>query len=166
MPYKDIVVYLDATETAIDVTERHKARLIGVDVSTSASHEGERRERAPAIQDAFEERLAQTQLERECRSAGTSATTMQELFAHCADLIVSSHPHFDTAHLGAPTVPKDVLLQTAVPMPILPNEWQGGQEIGRSILVAWNFSRESTRAPRLDAFTRQGASARKGYQNH
>lgn len=153
MSYKDIVVYLDASdlnearlETAITLAERYGARLIGVDVSTTAALEGERRERARAIQDAFEERLAQTQVERECRSAGASATTAQDLFAHCADLIVSSQPHIDSAHLAAPAVPKDVLLNSGVPMLVLPTEWQAGQEIGRSVLLAWNFSRESTRA--------------------
>ena len=153
MQYRDIVVYLDASdlnearlETAIAVAERHAARLIGIDISTTAALEGERRERARTIQDAFEERLAQTQLERECRSAGPSASTAQELFAHCADLIVSSQPHIDSAHLAAPAVPKDVLLNSGVPMLVLPTEWRTGQQIGRSILVAWNFSRESTRA--------------------
>lgn len=153
MSYKDIVVYLDASdlnearlETAIELAEQHAARLIGVDISTKAALEGERRERARSIQGAFEERLAQTRLEAECRSAGPSASTAQELFAHCADLIVSSQPHIDSAHLAAAAVPKDVLLDAGVPMLVLPTEWEAGRPIGRSILVAWNFSRESTRA--------------------
>ena len=153
MAYKDIVVYLDASdlndarlETAIDLAEQHSARLIGVDISTAAAFEGERKERAQTIQDRFEERLGRTQLVAECRAAGTSASTAQELFAHCADLIISSQPHVDSAHLAAAAVPKDVLLNAGVPMLVLPTEWQAKEPLGRSILLAWNFSRESTRA--------------------
>jgi hypothetical protein len=134
------------TETAIKLAEQHSARLIGVDISTAAVFEGERRERAQAIQGTFEKMARQARLEAECRAAGTSASTAQELFAHCADIIVSSQPHVDSAHLAAAAVPKDVLLNAGVPMLILPTEWQAKEAVGRSILLAWNFSRESTRA--------------------
>lgn len=153
MSYKDVVVYLDASdlneprvETAIKLAEQHSARLIGVDISTAVAFEGERRERAQAIQGTFEKMARQTRLEAECRTAGTSASTAQELFAHCADIIVSSQLHVDSAHLAAAAVPKDVLLNAGVPMLILPTEWQAKEAVGRSILLAWNFSRESTRA--------------------
>jgi nucleotide-binding universal stress UspA family protein len=153
MSYKDIIVYLDASdlneprvETAIKIAKQHSAKLIGVDISTAAAFEGDKRERAEAIQDTFEKMVRRAGLEAECRVAGRSAETALELFSHCADLIVSSQPHTDSAHLAAATVPKDVLLTAGVPMLILPVGWEAKETIGRSILLAWNFSRESTRA--------------------
>lgn len=153
MSYKDIIVYLDASdlneprvETAIKLAEQHKARLIGVDISTSEAFEGERREQALAIQDTFDNMVRVAGLETECRVAGTSAKSAKELFSHCADLIVASQPHPDSAHLAAAAVPKDVLLTSGVPMLVLPTGWKAKGPIGRNILLAWNFSRESTRA--------------------
>ena len=72
MSYKDIIVYLDASdlneprvETAIKIAKRHKARLIGVDISTSEAFEGERREQALAIQDTFDNMVRVAGLEAE-----------------------------------------------------------------------------------------------------
>ncbi|MEK1850622.1 MAG: universal stress protein [Phyllobacterium sp.] len=155
MSYKDIIVYLDASdlnearvETAIKIAAQHNAKLTGVDISTAAAFEGERRERAQAIQGTFEKMVRTAGLEAECRVASTSAKTAQELFSlsHCADFIVASQPHPDSAHLTAAAVPKDVLLASGVPMLILPTGWEAKDPVGRRILLAWNFSRESTRA--------------------
>lgn len=155
MSYKDIVVYLDATdqneprvETAIKIAAQHNAKLIGVDISTAAAFEGESRERAEAIQDSFESMVRIAGLEADCRVAGNLAKTTQELrsLSYCTDLIVASQPHQDGAHLAAAAVPKDVLLSSGVPMLILPRWWEAKEPIGRSVLLAWNFSRESTRA--------------------
>ncbi|WP_340669936.1 universal stress protein [Phyllobacterium sp.] len=120
--------------------------MIGVDISTAVAFEGERRERAQAIEATFEKMVRIAGLEAEFRVAGTSAKTAQELFSHCADFIVTSQPHPDSAHLAAAAVPKDVLLTSGVPMLILPTGWEAKDPIGRHILLAWNFSRESTRA--------------------
>jgi nucleotide-binding universal stress UspA family protein len=153
MSYKDIIVYLDASdlneprlETAIKIAAQHKAKLTGVNISTAAAFEGESREKAQAIQGTFKKMVRIAGLEAEYRVAGTSAKTAQELFSHCADLIVASQPHPDSAHLAAAAVPKGVLLASGVPMLILPTGWEAKQPIGRRILLAWNFSRESTRA--------------------
>ncbi|UXN58212.1 universal stress protein [Phyllobacterium zundukense] len=153
MSYKDIIVYLDASdlneprvETAIKIAAQHKAKLTGVDISTAAAFEGERREQVQAIQRMFENMVRRAGLEAEYRLAGPSAKTAQELFSHCADLIVASQPGPDSAHLASAAVPKNVLLASGVPMLILPAAWEARQPIGRSILLAWNFSRESTRA--------------------
>lgn len=153
MSYQDIIVYLDASElneprleTAIKIATQHKSKLTGVNISTAAAFEGESREQAQAIQGTFETMVRIAGLEAEYRVAGTAARTAQELFSHCADLIVASQLHPDSGHLGAAAVPKDVLLTSGVPMLILPTGWKAEQPIGRSILMAWNFSRESTRA--------------------
>ena len=153
MSYKDIIVYLDASdqneprvETAIKLAVQHKAKLTGVDISTAAAFEGESRERAEAIKDTFEKMVRTAGVEAECRSAGTSAKTAQEFFSLCSDLSVASQRDPDSAHLAAAAVPKDVLLTSGVPMLILPIGWEARQPIGKRILLAWNFSRASTRA--------------------
>jgi nucleotide-binding universal stress UspA family protein len=153
MSYKDIVVYLDASDLnearvliAIKIAKQHKARLIGVDISTAEALVGERRERARAIEETFEQMVRTAGVEAKCRVAGTSARTAQDLFSHCADLIVSSQPYVGSADLAAPAVPKDVLLTAGVPMLIVPTAWKVENSIVRRILLAWNFSRESTRA--------------------
>jgi len=72
MSYKDIVVYLDASDLnearvliAIKIAKQHKARLIGVDISTAEALVGERRERARAIEETFEQMV---------RTAGVEAS--------------------------------------------------------------------------------------------
>lgn len=153
MAFKDLIVYLDASElnearleTAVALAERHQARLTGVDISTAAAFDGKWHDRAVGLQDAFEARTRAAGLQAEYRPANPNAKSAQELFTHCADLIVASEPHPDSAHLAATVVPKDVLLTAGVPMLILPSGWDAKGTIGRSIMVAWNSSRESTRA--------------------
>lgn len=152
MSYEDVVVYLDASEqaearirTAIELATRHKARLIGVDVSTEAAFEGLSRERALSIEDAFGEMARAAGLTFEYRATDTRATTAEAPLRHCADLIVTTQPHPDQRHLANPAVPKEILLASGIPMLILPATWSGGI-VGRRVVVAWNFSRESTRA--------------------
>jgi nucleotide-binding universal stress UspA family protein len=148
--YKDILVYLDAgpyletrLEAATDLAQRHKAKLIGVDVSTEVAFEGPWRARAEQIQEIFESSARAARIAFQYRVA--SRESASSLYAHSVDLFVATQPHVDTAHLAFDAVPEKTLLTCGVPGVILPCHWQK-RELGRRVIVAWNASREATRA--------------------
>jgi nucleotide-binding universal stress UspA family protein len=148
--YKDIIVYLDASpylegrlEAAAALAERHKARLIGVDISTQAAFEGKWRERATEIGDRFEAAARARGVPFRYRAAARESAS--NLFVHSSDLFVATQPHVDTAHLAYDAVPEKTLISGGVPGLILPCNWRR-REIGKSVIVAWNASREATRA--------------------
>jgi nucleotide-binding universal stress UspA family protein len=153
MAYRDIVVYLDASadcparlRTAMNVATKHQARLIGVDISTKESFGGENRERALAIEEEFTTAVQEIGLDFDYHPARPEAHTAEQLFSHCADLLVTTQPHPDQHHLANSAVPKDILVTAGVPMLVLPTGWTGVDPIGEQVVIAWNFSREATRA--------------------
>ncbi|MCA1408072.1 universal stress protein [Ensifer sp. IC3342] len=153
MSFRDIVVYLDAgantanrVGTAIELATRYRARLIGVDISTKAAFEGERHNAARAIKQEFVAALQGKHIEFEYRSAPPDARSAQQLFSHCADLLIATQRNPDDRDLSNSSVPEEVLLSAGVPMLVLPTGWSSENPIGKSVVVAWNFSREATRA--------------------
>ncbi|CAN7577097.1 universal stress protein [Pararhizobium sp. LjRoot255] len=153
MAYRDIVVYLDAgsdsaarVHTAINIAAKHQARLIGVDVSTKEALEGESRDQALAIEDEFKTAVQEAGLDFQYHAARPEAHTAEQLFSHCADLLITTQPHPDHRHLSNSVVPKDILVTAGVPMLVLPTGWTGEDALGEQVVIAWNFSRESTRA--------------------
>lgn len=153
MPFKDIVVYLDATPdcrgrllTAIAFAERHEARLIGVDVSTKEAYEGEERDVALALEEDFTNAVEARGLDFRFHAVAPDAYSAEELFAHSADLLISTQPHPDRHHLINKAIPREVLTASGVPMLVLPTGWTGGDAIGEDVVIAYNFSREATRA--------------------
>ncbi|MBP2442763.1 universal stress protein [Rhizobium leguminosarum] len=153
MAYRDIVVYLDVGEdcaarvrTAIDVAAKYQARLIGVDVSTKEALEGENRDQALAIEAQFSTAVRESGLDFQYHAARPEAHTAEQLFSHCADLLVTTQPHPDHHHLSNSAVPKEILVTAGIPMLVLPTGWTGKEAIGEQVVIAWNFSRESTRA--------------------
>ncbi len=152
MSFKDIVVYLDASEdsvprmrTAVALAARHEARLIGVDISTKAVYEGPYRDAALAIEKNFVLAAESGGLKFAFHAAAPDARRPEQLFSHCADLVITTQPHPDRAHLSNPAVPKDILLTAGVPMLVLPTGWKEEEPIGNRVVVAYNFSREATR---------------------
>jgi nucleotide-binding universal stress UspA family protein len=150
VPYKDIVVYLDASpylETRLEVAtafaQQHGAKLIGVDVSTQAAFEGAWREQAVEIPERFEAAAKARDIPFKYHVAGRESAS--GLFVHASDLFVATQPHIDTAHLAFDGAPERVLLTGGVPGLILPCYWQK-RELGKRVIVAWNASREATRA--------------------
>jgi nucleotide-binding universal stress UspA family protein len=115
----------------------------GIDISTEAALEGEWRKRAEALQDTFETQARDNQIEFQFRIAG--ADVASNLYAHSADLFIATQPHADSAHLALGSVPEQTLLTAGVPGLILPCLWQP-RDLGKSVIVAWNASREATRA--------------------
>ncbi|WVT75931.1 universal stress protein (plasmid) [Sinorhizobium chiapasense] len=153
MSFQDIVVYLDAgpntagrVRTGADLATRYNARLIGVDISTKAAFDGESHNAALAIQQQFVTALRGMKVDFKYRKAPPDARTSEELFSHCADLLVATQTNPDDSRLSNSAVPEDVLLSAGVPMLVLPAGWTGEKPIGTNIVVAWNFSREATRA--------------------
>ncbi|OHV84079.1 universal stress protein [Ensifer sp. LCM 4579] len=153
MSFRDIVVYLDAGQhtanrvrTAVDLAMRHHARLVGVDISTKAALDKAGRDAALAVQREFVTALQGTNIDFEYRRASPEARTAEELYSHCADLLVATQTNPDDRHLSNPAVPEDVLLSAGVPMLVLPAGWRAENPIGNNVVVAWNFSREATRA--------------------
>ncbi|KOF18461.1 universal stress protein UspA [Ensifer adhaerens] len=153
MSFRDIVVYLDAgvhctnrVHTAVDLAAKYGARLVGVDISTKAALEGESRDAALAIRQLFVTALQGTNIDFEYRKAPPDARTAEELSSHCADFLIATQANPDDRHLSNPAVPEAVLLSAGVPMLVLPAGWRAENPIGNNVVVAWNFSREATRA--------------------
>ncbi|WEX75270.1 universal stress protein [Sinorhizobium numidicum] len=151
MAFRDIVVYLDGgvdtagrVRTAVDLATKYQARLIGVDISTNMA--AENHDAAPAIEQEFLTKLRGMDIDFEYRLASPDARTAQQLFSHCADLLIATQTSADDRHLSNSAVPEDVLLNAGVPMLVLPSGWTGENSIGNNVVVAWNFSREATRA--------------------
>jgi len=152
MPYKDILVFLDATsdtparlDLAVSLAQEHGARLLGVDVSTPAAFEGRWKDQATGLQDLFHARRNSAHVAGEFWAADRSAGSWKALYAHFADLAIATQRHETNLEAVLPAVPQDVLLSAGVPLIVLPPDWQP-QSVGRNIVLAWNASREATRA--------------------
>lgn len=152
MAYKDIVVYLDPTsdtddrlKLAISMAHTHGARLIGVDACSQAAFDGPWRDRATGLQDQFDEAVRRDGISGEFHTETGSRNGDFHPYAHYADLIIASQPLFEARDLVAQAIPEDILLTAGVPMLLLPYKWQY-QPIGKKVVIAWNASREATRA--------------------
>ena len=143
MAYKDILVYLDPTAEAIerlrfavDLAKSQGARLVGVDVSTQV-------EQSEVVSQMFDNTT---------RDAGLKASFVPpeksgegEAFTHCVDLMIAPAPGGAARERVRRGVLDRALLDSGVPMLILPPEWTGGK-IGDIIVIAWNGGREALRA--------------------
>lgn len=151
--YKDILVFLSAgdgaparLDGAIALAKEHGARLTGVDVSTEAVFDSDRSERATGLQDMFEQQLQTAGLRGLFRTADRSDSAgWKALYAHYADLVIAPTVNEAEARLVLPAVPEEVLLSAGVPVLLIPDLWKP-EKLGRRVVVAWNASREATRA--------------------
>jgi nucleotide-binding universal stress UspA family protein len=152
MAYKDILVYLDATndnesrlDLAISLAHAHGARLIGADAGTARALEGKWRERATNLQTLFEEAIGRAELAGEFRTLDHASD--HHRYAHYVDLIIATEPEDAARALVHADIPERVLLASGGPMLLLPDGWRSrGRGVGTSIVIAWNASREATRA--------------------
>ena len=152
MSFHDILVFLDATDdnaarlkAALDLATAHGARLIGVDASSENAFLGQWRERAVAVQGDFERAVKKSGVDSIFRGLSPSKPTGSLHLAHYADLIIAPQPEFEMRALVAAPVPEDVVVMSGVPTIVLPSFWKA-RPIGQSIVIAWNASREATRA--------------------
>ena len=148
MGYKDILVFLDGSpdtearlDLAVSLAHAHQARLLGVDVSPPSAAEGRWRDRVVGLQELFEGTLAPSGVGGQYLVADQGAAGA---YAHYADLVVATQRSDDTELVPA-AVPEEVLLSAGIPVLVLPRGWRPAP-VGERIVLAWNASRESTRA--------------------
>lgn len=152
MSYKDILVLLDAghdleqrMDVAVDLCRRFDAQLIGVDVSTPEAFSDEFSEKAVRLQNTFEEKIKAASVIGEYRVAENRTASWKDFYTHYADLVVASQRSEESEHITAKGIPDEIVASAGVPVIVLPNGWTPGT-IGESVVVAWNSTRESTRA--------------------
>jgi nucleotide-binding universal stress UspA family protein len=152
MNLRDILVFLDPTDDnqarlklALDLAQAHGARLIGVEASSEDAFLGKWRERAIGVQAEFEAAVNAAGLAGTYRSLNPSKPAADLQITHYADLIIAPQPEFEMRGLVVAPVPEDVVLMSGVPMIVVPSFWKH-RPVGESIVIAWNASREATRA--------------------
>ena len=151
MAYKDILVYLDPTSAAQDrlrlavaISQAHGARLTGVDASSEAALGGAWGDLASRIGPEFEAAIKESKLVG--RFVGASAVlAIGDEYGHCVDLIIAPQPEGEARALIRSEIPEGTLLASGAPMLILPHDWKLSS-VGENIVIAWNASREATRA--------------------
>lgn len=149
MAYKDILICLDPTsasddrlQLAIELAKTHAARLIGFDTTAETAFSGEWRDRALKVVGRFEDAARSAGVETLALPADAGSNPDH---LHCVDLIIAPAATGDTRALVASFVPDELLLRSGAPTLVVPSDWTY-QPIGRSIVIAWNASREASRA--------------------
>ena len=152
MAYRDILVYLDPTppsedrlRVAVGLAKVHAARLIAVDASSDEAFLGMWGKRALEIEPTFGEAVKAAGIEAEFFGGGDRQGTRHPDYLHCVDLMISPRPEGDARELVRPFVPDSALVNSGVPMLVIPQDWKFGP-LGEDIVIAWNASREATRA--------------------
>jgi nucleotide-binding universal stress UspA family protein len=198
MSYKDILVHVDDSEqvasrleVAVGLARIHDAHLTAiyaiadplisvylgegyVPADLIESQAERSRERAAAARKRFDERMGRLGMEAEWREAEGYPADVISLNAKYADLTVVGQPHpDDPQNYPNPGLPAEVALSAGRPILVVP--YIGArQEIGQNVLVAWNGSREATRAvsdalpilERADKVTVLAVNPRKGGGDH
>ena len=152
MAYKDILIYLDPSPGAEDrlrcaagLAQTHLARLIGVDASSNDAFLGASADRAIQIGDKFAEATRAAGIVSHLVGLNDPKGEQFPDYSHCVDLIVSPRPEGESKALVRSFIPDQLVSNSGAPVLILPQEWKFGP-IGQSIVIAWNASREATRA--------------------
>lgn len=152
MSFRDILVYLDPTpacddrvRAAIALAKTQGARLTGADATSDAAYEGPSRERALQVGAAFEEFAREAGVSCRLTAAGKDRPDISPDLTHCVDLIIAPRPEGKARDLVMASVPDEALLKAGAPVLIIPQEWTPGP-IGEHVVIAWNASREATRA--------------------
>lgn len=152
MDYKDILVFLDAgrstatrLDLAVSLCQRFDAQIIGVDVSTPEAFTAEFADVARGLESTFEAKIREGAIKGEYRAAEKHTSSWKDFYAHYADLVIATEREEDSEGLVAKGIPDDIVMSAGVPVLILPPLW-GPAPIGESVVIAWNSSRESTRA--------------------
>ncbi|HEY1943395.1 MAG TPA: universal stress protein [Roseiarcus sp.] len=149
--YKDIMVYLDPTDgsqerlsLATALARDHGARLIGVDATTNKAVDGIWAERALRIGPSFEAALQSAGLKGEFLASEPRSPPGEGLM-HCVDLIIAPRPEGEARSLIRSEIPDGPLHASGAPVLILPQDWRPAA-VGENVVIAWNASREATRA--------------------
>jgi Universal stress protein UspA and related nucleotide-binding proteins len=152
MSYKDILVFLDAgrstairLDLAVSLCQRFDARLMGVDVSAPEAFDAGFADAALGLESMFKAKIKDGSIDGEYRVAERRTASWKDFYAHYADLVVATERDEGSDELVAKGIPDDIVASAGVPVLILPPSWGPGV-IGESVVIAWNSSRESTRA--------------------
>jgi nucleotide-binding universal stress UspA family protein len=166
--YKDILVYVDgskaavaAVDAAVTLARRLAARLVALHVSPPPfvaadlgpgaiaemirwQEEREQELRAAADQLVISAR-ARDGLPIDWRSASGEIVPTIEVHSRYADLVVIGRAAADDVDaVTAEYLPETLIMDSARPILIVPPGWKG--PVGETVLVAWNRSREASRA--------------------
>lgn len=132
------------------------------------------REQAAAARTRFEEHMGRVGMESEWREAEGYAADVVGLNAKYADLtVVGQADPDDPKNYPNPGLPAEVALGAGRPVLVVPYIGTS-QEVGKNVLVAWNGSREATRAvndalpilERADKVTVLAVNPRSGGSDH
>jgi nucleotide-binding universal stress UspA family protein len=152
MAYKDILIYLDSSPGAEDrlrfatgLAQTHLARLIGVDASSNEAFLGASADRAIQIGDKFAEATREAGIVGHLVAQSDPKEEPSADYSHCVDLVISPRPEGEAKALVRSFVPDQLVMKSGAPVLILPQFWKFGP-VGHDIVVAWNASREATRA--------------------
>lgn len=169
MSFKDILVHVDNSvpsparlDVAVALAARHGAHLTGLGVRIvpqvpgfilsqlgSEVADAQRRHADHALDAArtlFETTVRQASIAAEWRDAEADATETFRLHARYADLVIvgQADPR-DDAPLGLEGLTDTLLLEAGRPLLVIP--YAGTfPTIGQTVMIAWNGSREATRA--------------------
>jgi nucleotide-binding universal stress UspA family protein len=172
MAYKDLLVLLDAeppararVELAAALAERFAAHLVGLYVTATPGLpsrfgrfnpdlleplypeiEAKTRERADSAREIFEDITARHSLSAEWRFAIGDPSEVAALHGRYADLIIAGQidPEDNEALLCRPR-PEDVAIAVGRAVLVVPYAGHFAR-VGERVLVAWDASREATRA--------------------
>jgi len=161
MDLKDILVHIDTTpqcatrlEVAVQLAQRHNARLTGLYVLTRAAYASRSAAadtQAEAMKGMFNHRTAAAGIAAEWlridwQVVGVSIGEIITRHAYYADLVVVGQTEAGkTGRRAADGIPERVILGSGRPVLTIPyaGTFSG---IGQRIMVAWKAGRESTRA--------------------
>ena len=198
MSIKNILVHVDDTDridrrldVAVGLARTHDAHLAAIyaipepyisayvgggyiPAEVIESQAERANERAAEAKTRFEEGVARLGIEAEWREAEGDAADVVSLNAKYADLTVvgQANPD-DPENYPNPGLPAEVALGAGRPVLVVPYVG-AAQEVGHNVLVAWNGSREATRAvndalpilKRADKVTVLAVNPRKGGSDH
>lgn len=173
MGFRDILVFLDEStpsaqrlDLAIELAQRTDAHLIGLAVTSAVllpefspdffpqdligRQWQAARERGERLRKGFEERAALDGVSNEWRAVEplTPAAVAEAVALHAryADIAVIGQTDPDNSEMGlASDFPGVLALMSGRPVLAVPYAWRS-HPIGKRVLVAWNASREATRA--------------------
>lgn len=151
MTYKDLLVIVDDDPHtrerighAADLAERFDGHLAGLCVSVTGAPEAV--QRARRARELFEDEIGRRGISSEWRSALDSPVDVAAVQARYADLVILGQldPEDPQGPVNNPR-PENIVLSAGRPILVVP--YVGSYDaIGQCVLVAWDGSREATRA--------------------